>query len=58
MEKQRQKEFTSISIRKIEHKKLNKFKIHANQPMWEVIKKFIEDVEVKEKPKKMFGGPI
>ena len=45
MEKQRQKEFTSISIRKVEHKKLEDYKVHANQPMWEVIKKFIEDEE-------------
>ena len=43
MPRKNQEEFTSISIRKIELKKLEKYKIHPNQPMWEIIKKFINN---------------
>ena len=42
MPRKNKKEFTSIAIRKKELKKLEDYKVHPNQPMWEVIKKLIE----------------
>ncbi len=41
MEKQRQKQFTSISIKREDYKKLSDYKIHPNQPMWEIIKSIL-----------------
>lgn len=40
------KGFKNISIRDVDDKKLEDYKIHPNQPMWEVIKKLLNKKEV------------
>lgn len=48
MKQQRQKQFTSISIKKEDYKKLVDYKVHPNQPMWEVIRDHLNKKEVSE----------
>ena len=38
----------AIKVREVEYKKLSDYKIHPKQPYWEVIKKIIEEKEVKD----------
>ena len=49
MVRKNKKEFTSISIKKKELKKLEDYKVHPNQPMWEVIKNIINNQREVEK---------
>jgi len=48
MEKRNKKDFTTIAIRKEEHKKLEKYKEYRSEPMWLIIKKFIEEKQEKK----------
>ena len=51
MENKKQKdneEVIQIQIKKKEHKKLIDYKIHPNQPYWEVIKMLIDEKEKRE----------
>ncbi len=43
MPRKNYKYFTTISIKKRDLKKLEKIKVHPNQPMWEVIEKILKD---------------
>jgi len=45
MARKNPKDFTTISIRKKEYKKLSKYKEYDGQPMWVVIKNYIEESE-------------
>jgi len=36
------KEYTTIEVKRDDFKKLSDYKVHKNQPMWEVIKKLIQ----------------
>ncbi len=42
MPRKNKKDFTTISIKRNDLKKLEKIKIHPNQPIWEVIKKILK----------------
>lgn len=42
MEKRNKKEFTTICIKKEELKKLNDYKKYPSEPMWLIIKRFLE----------------
>ncbi|GAF84847.1 unnamed protein product [marine sediment metagenome] len=41
------KEYSSVGLKKTTIKKLSKYKIHPNQSMQEVIKKFLDEKEGK-----------
>jgi len=43
MKKQNRKDFTTICIRKEEYKKLNGYKNYGSEPMWLIIKRFIDE---------------
>jgi hypothetical protein len=45
MARKKPKDFTTIALRKEEYKKLSKYREYDGQPMWVVIKKFIEEKE-------------
>ena len=47
MEKRKQEEFTTISLKKEDCKKLNDYKDYGSEPLWRVIKRLIEKKEEK-----------
>jgi hypothetical protein len=42
MARKNPKEYTTIELKKKDFKKLSEYKIHKNQPMWEIISKLIK----------------
>lgn len=43
MPRKNKEEFTTISIKRKDLKKLEEIKVHPNQPIWEVIEKILKN---------------